>query len=153
MTPTVLATPSENLSLNLATACEAARHNTILPIIPRAHLARFVPIIVALVIVAILALILASIRNPTRIPIVTIDPTNRPAIPRNDIVKHQVTGTSVVAAVSATSRNFAIVLSVKVLDADGSEAVELYDLVGGGKGAATVNVGCAAALLESAVGC
>lgn len=120
------------------------------PIIPGAHLGRFIPTIITLVVIAALPTILARIRYPTRIPIVAVDPTDNASVARNNIVENQVARTPVVAAVAAAAAHLAVVLRVEVLDADGAEAVELDDLVSGGEGPAAVDVGGAAGLFEGA---
>lgn len=80
---------------------------------------------------------------------VGVDTSEDTSILSNNVVNSDSSGLSVAAAVSAGSVELAVVVNVKVLDGDGTEAVVLEDLVGSVTSTSTVDVRGSRRSLES----
>ncbi|KAI6771617.1 hypothetical protein HG531_009242 [Fusarium graminearum] len=97
---------------------------------------------------SILAAVLASVGDLAGIAVVGVDTAQDTAVDSDRVLDDDVARTAVVLAVATAADQLAVVLSVEILDLDGTTTVELNDLVRGLEGTATVDEGCAAGLLE-----
>lgn len=102
-----------------------------------------------MVAIAVLASVLATVADLAGIAVVGVDTTEDTTVNSDRVLDDNVARTAVVLAVAAVADQLAVVLSVEVLDLDGSTAVELDDLVVGVEGTSAVDVRCTAGLLES----
>lgn len=119
----------------------------------RSNLGRLSAGVVARVSVADLVVILARVGHNAGVAVVGVNSAKHAAVDSNYVVHNDVTGTAISTAVAAASDNLAVVVGVELGNTDGSEAVELDDLVGSLEGTAADDVGGSAGLLEGTETC
>ncbi len=119
---------------------------------PAADLGGLSATVVARIAVAVLGVVLAAVGDDAGVAVVGVDAAQDAAVDGLNVVHDEMASPAVVGAVAAAAGHLAVVVGVEVLDADGSEAVELDDLVRGVERPAANDVRSAAGLLEGALG-